>query len=177
MAPILWAIFKLFAGVVIPESLQNMKPNGWVKLHRKINENIFLMKDNNAWLVFTKLLIIVNSKGEYGGGRNQLGELVNLNPRTLYDVLQRLKTQQVINIKSNKLYSVITICNWSKYQVLPNRQSNNEPTMSQQSANTLIRIENKNKESDQAFNEPVAKTSPGWLKARATAQSLKKKSV
>lgn len=142
--------------------------NGWVKLHRKIGENVFLMKDNNAYMVFTKLLWLVSSKGEWAGGREQLGAAVNLNPRTVYDVLLRLESQHLINIKSNKRYSVVSICNWSKYQSQSNRLPNNEPTMSQQSANTLIRIENKNKEK----GEP-AKMGAGYAKAKEIAASIK----
>lgn len=122
--------------------------NGWVKLHRKINENVFMSHDNNAYLVFVKLLTLVSSKGEWAGGREQLGKAVNLNSRTLYDVLQRLKIQQLINIKSNSRYSVISICKWQEYQSKPNSTSNSNPTTRQQHDNTLIRIENKNKEND-----------------------------
>lgn len=147
-----------------------MKPDGWIKLHRRLTENVVLMHDNNAYMVFTKLLLFVNSKGQWAGGRNQLGEKVNLNSRTLYDVLKRLEEQQIINIKSNKLYSTISICNWSRYQANPNRQPNNDPTISQQSANTLIRIKNKNKESDKP-----AKLGAGYRKAKQTAQLIKKK--
>lgn len=145
-----------------------MKPDGWVKLHRKLLENVELMHDNNAYIVFTKLLMIVNSKGQYAGGRQQLGELVNLNSRTVYDVLKRLESLQMVNIKSNKRYSIISICNWSKYQYVPNSLPNNDPTMTQQSANTLTRIKNKNKEKESRYN-PEA---PGYVKAKEIAQSL-----
>lgn len=120
---------------------------GWVKLHRKLLENAGLMHDHNALVVFVGLLLKANSKGEWSGGRNQLGEMLNINPRTLYDVLQRLKTQQVINIKSNNKYSVISICNWSKYQATPNSTSTYSPHTAHIQPNTIIRIENKNKES------------------------------
>lgn len=119
---------------------------GWVKSHRQILDNIFLMHDNNAFMVFTKLLLLVNRKtGQLATGRNSLGEQVNLNPRTLYDVLIRLENQQIINITSNNRYSVITICNWEKYQNDPTT----EPTSSQQLANiqpTTRQHSNKKKE-------------------------------
>lgn len=136
---------------------------GWVKLHRKTLENIELMHDNNAYIVFTKLLMLVDSKGRWAGGRKQLGEKVNLNPRTVYGVLKRLETLQIANIKSNKHYSIISICNWSKYQSHPNRKLNNDSTMTQQSLNTLTRIKNKNKEG----GKPVFGT--GYRKAKKTA--------
>lgn len=129
--------------------------NGWVKLHRKVEENSFLMNDNNAYMVFTKLLYMANSKGEWSGGRFRLSERVNLNDRTLYDVLKRLKSQQLINIKPNSKYTVISICNWSKYQSVTNSPTNNNPTTTQQHDNTLVRIEKKNKE------KPVAVLNDG----------------
>lgn len=128
---------------------------GWVKLHRKINENVFLSKDNNAYVVFVRLLTLVSSKGEWAGGRRQLAEVMNMSDRTLYDVLKRLESQQLINIKSNRRYSIYTICKWGYYQSDPNHTSTHHPTTSQPQPNTLIRIENKNKENDLAKNEPA----------------------
>jgi len=148
-----------------------MHNKGWIKLHRKINENIFLSKDNNGCLVFVKLLTIVSSKGEWAGGRRQLAEKLNFNDRTLYDILIRLESQQLINIKSNHRYSIITICKWHNYQSPPNHSSNHSPTTAQPQPNTLIRIENKNKESDKP-----AKLGAGYRKAKKTAQSIKQKS-
>lgn len=109
---------------------------GWVKLHRKITENIFLMHDNNAYLVFTKLLLMVGKeKGQWAGGRRQLGELMNMNHRTLYDVLIRLESQQLIEIESNQRYSTISICNWTKYQSQPNQEKEVVPTRAQPEPN------------------------------------------
>ena len=124
------------------------------------------MKDNNAYVVFVRLLTIVSSKGEWAGGRVQLGEIMNLNPNTLYKVLQRLKREQLVDIKSNSRYSVVTICNWSKYQAVGNNQSNNAVTTREQRGNTLIRIENKNKE------KPATKNSAGFQKYQAERQRL-----
>jgi len=132
---------------------------GWVKLHRNISENVFLQKDNNAYLVFTKLLYTVSkSKGEWAGGRIQLGELMNMNPRTLYDVLKRLESQHMIKLNPNTKYSVITICNWHKYQSSPTAKSeegqlqpNNNPTTTQHSN------KNKNKTKNNTTNVVLAK--------------------
>ena len=142
---------------------------GWVKLHRKINENVFLAKDNSAYFVFVKLLTIVNSKGEWAGGRRQLAFELNMNDRTVYDVLLRLENQLLINRKTNSRYSIISICNWSKYQAYPNRLPNHTPTTRQPHANTLTRIENKNKEG----GKPVFGT--GYRKAKKTAALIKSK--
>lgn len=117
--------------------------NGWVKLHRQIGENVFLMNDNNAYMVFTKLLYMANSKGEWAGGRFKLAERVNLNPNTLYKVLQRLEREHLVNIRSNNKYTIYCICNWHKYQSNGNRSSNNTVTSGEHHSNTLVRIKNK----------------------------------
>lgn len=115
---------------------------GYIKSYRKILDNHFLMQDNNAYMVFSKLLLLVSkSKGEWAGGRRQLGELVNLNNRTLYDVLLRLESQQIINITSNRKYSIISICNWSIYQSTPQPPTQPEPNHSP----TTAQHSNKNK--------------------------------
>lgn len=129
---------------------------GWIKLHRKIADNIFLMHDDNAFNVFVKLLIYVNSNGEYAAGRNVLGELLHINPRTLYDVLIRLESQQLIKITSNKRYSVITICKWETYQRSPNNKLLNVPTIAQPQPNnepTTGQHYNKNKKENKNKNQ------------------------
>lgn len=97
--------------------------SGWVKLHRKIEDNYFLMQDNNACLLFLKLLIYVNSNGEYAVGRRALAERANLNHNTVYKILVRLEAEGLITIESKIKYSIIRINNWKKYQ-MSNRAPN-----------------------------------------------------
>lgn len=87
------------------------------------------MKDNNAWIVFTKLLLMVSkNKGEWAGGRRQLAKLTNINENTLKDVLERLEKEHLITRQPNTRYTVITICNWTKYQkVTPNMSPMSHP--------------------------------------------------
>jgi hypothetical protein len=129
---------------------------GWVKSHRKMLDNIFLMKDNNAYLVFTKLLLLVNKKtGQIAAGRNQLGEMMNIKPRTLYDVLLRLESQHMIEVDSNSRYSIITISKWNEYQEKPNSTKKISPTGTQQQPNsspTTRQHSNKNKEIELEIN-------------------------
>ena len=94
---------------------------GWIKLHRKMRENAFLMRDNNAYIVFTKLLMMVGQeKGEWAGGRLRLAEEVNLNPNTVKDVVKRLVDNGMIGVDSRGRYSVYSIKNWHIYQNKPN---------------------------------------------------------
>lgn len=111
---------------------------GWVKLHRRILENHVLMHDDNAFMVFMKLLMIVGQeKGQWSGGRNQLGELMFMNPRTLYGVLQRLQNNGMIHIETNGRYSVISVVNWHKYQNKPNGGQQRSSTLRNGVSSTL----------------------------------------
>ena len=112
---------------------------GWVKSHRRMLENDFLMHDNNAYLVFTKLLLMVGKeKGQWAGGRRQLGELMNLNHSTLYKVLIRLEDNGMIKIESKVRYSTITIVNWQQYQQTDNREVTDSRTLAQQGENVAL---------------------------------------
>lgn len=115
---------------------------GWVKLHRQMLDNHFLMKDNNAYLVFTKLLMMVNQKGEIAAGRRQLADLMFMNDRTLYGILVRLENQGMLKIESQVRYSIIRICNWATYQQKANRGESeiatSDATLAQQGENVLL---------------------------------------
>lgn len=96
--------------------------DGWVKLHRKIAENHFLMNDDAAFTVFAKLLLFVGkAKGELAGGKYDLAERFNMNPSKFYRTMLRLESEGIVNRKVNHRYTVYTICNWHRYQ------STNEP--------------------------------------------------
>lgn len=91
--------------------------NGWIKLHKKIIENEIWKYDQTAWHVFEGLLALADTKtGNWRGGRYHLAELVNVNPNTLKDAINRLKAQQMITSSSTSKYTVYHICNWGKYQ-------------------------------------------------------------
>lgn len=75
------------------------------------------MYDDNAYIVFSKLLMLVNENGEYATGRRQLAELLRKNDRTLYGVLVRLENEGIIRLESRVRYTIIHINNWKMYQV------------------------------------------------------------
>lgn len=74
------------------------------------------MKDNNAYMVFTKLLMFANSKGQVGLSSRELAETVNLSHSTMYKTLKRLEGETLIERQSKHSYTLISICNWGKYQ-------------------------------------------------------------
>lgn len=113
---------------------------GWIKLHRKIDENPLLCRDKTAFYVFVKLLLRADEHGEIRTGRIKLAEALEMKDSTLYKTLQRMKKEQLINISSNNKFSVINILKWSDYQQAVTTKS----TPRSQQNNTIIRIENKN---------------------------------
>lgn len=127
---------------------------GWVKLHRRTLENHFLMHDDKAFAVFTKLLMIVGSeKGQWSGGRVQLANILVINPNTLYKVLQRLEKQQLISVNSNSRYTEYTICNWSKYQTSGNRTFGNKQQHSNSTATAQQHSYKNKKENKNIYND------------------------
>lgn len=108
------------------------------------------MNDNNAYIVFTKLLLLVGrEKGEWAGGRRQLAELVNVNDNTLKHVLNRLEDQQIITRQVTRKYSIISICNWSTYQHTTDPLSDPEVTHSRPTADHS----NKNKKKKRTYSD------------------------
>lgn len=154
-----------------------MNGNGrWVKLYSKTAENIFLMKDNNAYIVFTKLLILVNANGQWAGGKHQLAELVNIPAGTLYETLRRLQANRMISIAPNHKYTVYSICNWEKYQSKPNQLFSGKPTVTQPRANREPTVsqhsyknKNKNKERDFEIDAKLATKEMAAQEPRASA--------
>lgn len=90
---------------------------GWVKLHRQIFENHFLMHDDICFVLFTKLLLTVGrNKGEISGGRKQLAKKYCMSEYVFYRAIKRLESHQIVHSISHSKYTVYTICNWHKYQ-------------------------------------------------------------
>lgn len=88
-----------------------------------------MAKDNTCWILFTKLLVLVNWKtGEYRGGRFVLAAHCNMKPSTAYAALKRLRKMNVISMQSNSKMTSIHICNWVKYQTDDERKINDRQT-------------------------------------------------
>jgi len=98
---------------------------GYVKLWRSIDQNELLENDNNAFIVFTKLLTRVNRfTGSYTTGRNKFAVVCNMRPTTLYGVLKRLESSSVLRLQGDRNSTTIFICNWHEYQQDADRNSN-----------------------------------------------------
>lgn len=130
----------------------------YIKLFRSTLDNGFLMSDNNAYIVFTKLLMAVDKgSGSYITGRYALAELCNLPPSTVRDVLKRLQKNGMILVKPDYKKSVIHICNWNKYQSKPvtsPSEARHQPVQSTTlNKNKEIRTKNNTSNSDKEKEE------------------------
>lgn len=91
--------------------------NGFIKLHRVILDHSRLSRDNNAYIMFTKLLLKADRHtGTYITGRKKLAALCNLKQTTAWMTLMRLNDDNMVDILSDRSKTKITICNWEKYQ-------------------------------------------------------------
>lgn len=126
--------------------------NGWIKLHRKLNDNK-LIKDTNALQIFIWVLLNVDKNtGTIKIGRKWLSGLLGLNPNTFYGCLTRLsQTYRILETTTidNNQATQIRVLNWAKYQSTNEETTttkNKTSIVSQLSRNTLQeeRIENKN---------------------------------
>ena len=126
---------------------------GWIKLYRKLIENPIFLKPELLQLFIYCLLkanhepqkIIFNGQemeikiGQFITGRDVMAKDLKQNPITTYKRLKVLKNLQILNIKSNNNFSVVTVLNWELYQseeMKRNSKRNNKGTTREQQGNT-----------------------------------------
>lgn len=112
----------------------------WFKIYRKFLRNPMWQHDINASHLFLTLLMLADRNGAWSGGRLQLQAFSGIRGSTIYKCLKRLETAQMVTLSSNKRFSTIVICNWSKYQADGNRSGNSSVTTTEHERNTLTRI-------------------------------------
>lgn len=117
-----------------------MTDSGWVKLHRRFLH--WEWADNPDMVaLWIHLLLMSNhdsqkwhginiERGQCLTGRIKLAKTTGLSPRSIRTCLTKLKTTGELTIKSTNQYSIITICNYDKYQTIPTRndQQNDQQT-------------------------------------------------
>lgn len=115
----------------------------YVKLYRRLLDNPVLAMDNNAFILFTKLLLKVNYKdGSVTLGRSQLATLCNLKQSTTYITAKRLQSNNMITAESCSKYTKFTVVNWAKYQSpseTGQQQDNSNITSKRAKHNTIKR--------------------------------------
>lgn len=104
--------------------------NGWIKLHRKITESPVFDNSNllKLWLwclckaTHTEHEVIVGKQiikllpGQFVFGRFKAAEILNMNDRTVYDYMKLLNKLEMISMKTNNKFTLVTIVNWAVYQ-------------------------------------------------------------
>jgi len=103
---------------------------GWIKLHRKLIENPIFLKPELLQLFIYCLLkanhetqkIIFNGQeieikiGQFITGRNAMAKDLKQNPKSTYNRLQILKNIEILDIKTNNKFSLVTVRNYELYQ-------------------------------------------------------------
>ena len=127
---------------------------GYIKIFRKISEWEWY-KDSNTLHLFFHLLLNANYKdgrfmgheikrGQIVTGRKALSIQTGLSEQSVRTSIERLKSTSELTTKSTNKFSIITLCNYNKYQndetgtnQQSNQQSNqhltsNQPAINQQ---------------------------------------------
>lgn len=131
-----------------------MTNNGWIKLYIKTVDNPIWQRDRVAWKVFEYLLFRAYADKSQPPGklvttRQQIADACFGNSSTIYKALKRLEKAEMITTSVTTKYTLVSICNWEKYQGSGNSFSNNKVTTKEQQSNSLnknidIRIKNNN---------------------------------
>jgi hypothetical protein len=131
--------------------------SGWIKIYRSLLEWEWFNDPVVLW-VFIKCLLKANHKTikwrgiiiEKGSFITSLTDIASncISIQQARTALNKLKSTGEITIKSTNKYSIITICNWSKYQQI-NTQDNKQSTNNQQASN----MHHKGLEHNDALNE------------------------
>ena len=142
-----------------------MENEGWIKLHRKFMTWEWYADDHMVRL-FVHLLLEANHKpqrwrgilierGQLVTGRFKLSENTGISEQSIRTCLNRLKSTSEITIKSTSKYSIITICNYNKYNLATteinqqiNQQSNQQLTSNQPATNQQLTTSNNNKKEE-----------------------------
>lgn len=130
---------------------------GFIVLFRKFNKwewktdpnmvALFIHLLTNANHTDNKWQGIVVKRGQLVAGRKKLSQETGISEQTLRTCLNRLKSTKEITIKSTNKFSIITVCNYSKYQDKPeDNQSTNQPTNQPTTNQQLTTNNNENKE-------------------------------
>ena len=101
---------------------------GWIKLHRKILDNGIFTGDSDLLKVFVWSLLKASHKthqvgvhtvnaGQFITGRISASQELNIKPTTVRNKLNQLQDKGYIHLLTTNKFSVVTISQWSAYQV------------------------------------------------------------
>ena len=137
--------------------------NGWIKLHRKIIdsavfENPKILKlwiwclckaSHKGYESMVGNQIVVLQEGQFIFGRKNASSELKIKESMVYKYIKLLEKLEMINIKSNNKFSIITIEKWAFYQFdndeeqqQKEQQRNNKGTTKEQQRNTNKNVKN-----------------------------------
>ena len=85
--------------------------------------------------------IVSLKKGEFVFGRKQASEELKMTESTIYKYIKLLEKLQMISIKSNNKFSIVSIEKWEDYQI-EELKNNNKITTKEQQINTNKNVKN-----------------------------------
>ena len=145
-----------------------MSESGWVKNHRQIKDWGWYKKPLTAHL-FQHLIREANHKpgqcfgidlerGQLIVGRKKLASDTGLTEQEVRTALNHLKSTNDITTKSTSKFTIVTVCNYGKYQAdikvdQPAHQPGDQPTINQvATTNKNGRMKEVKEEQQQPFN-------------------------
>jgi hypothetical protein len=123
--------------------------DGWIKLWRKAKENPWLQDAIQRAVFFTLLLdaetepherrhrhgITLVGRGQCLIAQNALAAELNVGRQQIRRALDNLKRGGLINPRTNHLFTLVTICNFERYQERPERDQPSHQPANQPRAN------------------------------------------
>ncbi len=143
---------------------------GFVVFHRKVTEWCWYKKPYMLRL-FTHLVLMANhrpqqwegisvERGQLVTGRLALSEQTGISQQSIRTCLARLEQTGEIVVKSTNKFSIITVCNYDKYQGQKNeanqQSTSNQPAINQQ-LTTNNNVNNENNENKKATTKQPGK--------------------
>ncbi len=145
----------------------DLDDEGWIKLHRKLlKSRVFQNKD--LLKVFVWCLLKASHEeewfpiktgrgereihvkpGQFIFGRKKAAKALLMKQSTVYDRVKKLANMQILDIKPDTHYTMITITNWHPYQdskTKPDSKSDNDPTTIRQRSDTYKKDKNAKKD-------------------------------
>jgi predicted transcriptional regulator len=151
---------------------------GWIKIHRQIEEWEWYT-DANTFRLFFHLLIKANHRdkkwrgmmlksGSVLTGRDKLSMETNMSVQNVRTALKKLESTNEITIKTSKQGTIIQIVKYKEYQSQPteqptaNHQTNQQPTNNQPTANQQLTTNKKEKNDDNDNNDKKKEVEIPW---------------
>jgi hypothetical protein len=103
-----------------------MVDGDWVKMHRKIIDSR-VFSDDRALKLWIWCLATANWRsswfegvevgvGELVFGQRSVAPVLKMSPSTAWRTLKRLESWDMVRLKTNRKFTIVSLCQWSTYQ-------------------------------------------------------------